>query len=110
MTQQLYTVWRIAYTDDGLDYFRYRKNIDRETLEKVRDKVANFKNPSMKCKYYVVKIENDEAFEEKCYGIYCKRREAWEKRQAKKAQRWDELSAAYVKGYKVRDTIAYINS
>ena len=102
-----YTIYQIMDVCNGVYVNCFRRDVDKATAKAAMERVKNFKNPTGR--YVVIAADKEEAFFAKVNEIHVKRYEAWEKKQAIKAQRWELMEKAWVKGYKVTDAIGYLN-
>ncbi len=91
---------------------RYLVNCFRRgiTKEKARElKAQRMANPRRQTEYVIVADSRMDEFKAKIEQANIKLEMRWSKMDAKKQRAWDELKEAYIKGYNVTDTIAYLN-
>lgn len=101
-----YTVYHIYDRPDCVGVRRFRSNVNRTEAKVAMEKARNFKQS--KGRYIVVAADKDEIFWAQVNAVNEKRQAAWAKKAAVKAQRWETMEQAWVKGYRVTDAIEYL--
>lgn len=102
-----YNIFTVTKHQDRYLVNCFRRGITKEMAHKL--KAERMANPRRQTEYIIVADSRMNEFKAKVEQANIKLEMQWAKINAKKLQAWDELKEAYVKGYKVTDTLAYIN-
>lgn len=102
-----YNIYTVTKHQDRYLVNRFRKGITREMAHKI--KAERMANTRRQTEYIIVADSRIDEFKAKVEQANEKLAMQWAKIDAKKLRAWDELKEAYIKGYKVTDTLAYIN-
>lgn len=102
-----YNIYTVTKDEDKYLVNRFRKGITKEMAHKI--KAERMANPRRATTYIIVADSKIDEFKAKVEEANIKLEMQWSKINAKKLKAWDELKEAYIKGYKVTDTIGYLN-
>ena len=103
----MFYVYTVSKFNDRYQATRVRKNLTKE--EAMAFKAERVANPRCTCKYVVVAESKLEAFWAEVHRASAVLAKQWEAMEEVKAKRWEQLDEMYRRGYKVSDTVAFLN-
>ena len=107
VTKMTYQVYTVRKTPSGYITNCVRRGVSREIALEVKN--TRMANPNRTCDYVLVANSREQEFFAAIEKASEPLRKQWAIDQQKKERKWEKLSEMYLKGYRVLDTLAYVN-